>query len=465
MMQQQLAGAVTPLHLTALTFGVDGLMAAGCNTTAEITRANLAVNVERDIPWLETEPLKDKPLVIVAGGPSLKKYWYHINSHDGDVMALNNAYPFLTERGIFPKYFMMLDAREQNKEFLRSACPHTRHYIAGQCSPIIFDKLKGWDVRLYLTIMPGALEAVAHIDKPKVRIAGCVGTVGIKALCMAYALGYRELHLYGYDSSYDQNEHHAFPQKLNDDVATIDVYLDGARYVTTPTLSHQVSEFCQMAGDMTRAFGFDINLHCEGLLPDMVAHSNARGEIPLEIREAAKYAEMWEHDAYRRTAPGERHVDRAIEMLGMEELDTVADFGCGTGRAATALQARGFSVAGIDFAENCIAGDCNFTFVKSCLWDLPEMHVKHGFCTDVMEHIPTEKVESVLEGIAKRARACYFNIATTDDTMGGLIGYKLHLTVMSADEWAKLLRKFWKEVEVYPAEIDAVFVCKQPLTT
>ncbi len=407
---------------------------------------------------IASQPLKDRPLVIVAGGPSLKYRWPEIWGHDGDVLALNNAYAFLMERGIEPDYFMLLDARQDNVNFLRKATSKTRHYIAGQCHPDVFEALRGLDARLYLTILPGTEDIVAHIDKPKHRIAGWVGTVGIKALCMAYALGYRELHLYGYDSSYEAGAHHAFEQKLNDASHTIEVFLDGKRYVTTPTMAHQASEFCQMAGDMTRAHGFDINLHCEGLLPDMVAHSNARGEIPLELREASKYRAMWEQEIYRRVSPGARHVERANETLNMKS-GRVIDFGCGTGRAAQTFSDMGYEVTGIDFAENCRDRDCDFPFIVACLWDLPGITAEYGFCTDVMEHIPTEKVEDVLRGISERAKAVYFNIATVDDSCGSLIGKKLHLTVMKAPEWEKLLRKYWKNVITTASENDAVFVC------
>lgn len=434
----------------------------GCNTPADVTCSQLKVNVERDLPWLDQEKLKDKPLVIVAGGPSLKECWQHIPSHNGDILALNNAYSFLMENKIEPDYFMLLDARYDNIEFLRTLSRKTKHFIAAQAHPAIFDHLKEYNTCLYLTILPETLELTSHIDKPKLRIAGSVGTVGIKALCLAYALGYRELHLYGYDSSYQEEEHHAFRQVLNDTSKKIDIYLDGKKYITTPTFAHQASEFCAMAQGMVR-IGFDINLHCSGLLPDLVAYSNAAGEVPIELREKKKYEDIWANDKYRKHAPGEGFTRQAFNALGMKTGDSLIDFGCGSGRGAMKFKEMGLNVTGIDFASNCLDKDVGISFVESCLWNLPDVKADWGYCTDVMEHIPTEKVLDVLKGISERCNGAFFNIATRDDVLGNLIGRRLHMTIMEAEGWKDLLSKYWDEVSMIENAEDgeAIFIVKQ----
>ena len=425
----------------------------GGNVPAEVTRAQLLQNIERDLPWLEQEGMKDRPLVIVAGGPSLAWHWPMIASHGGDIMALNNAYPFLLDHGIEPDYFMMLDARPDNIEFIRATSAKTNHLIAGVCHPSIFDALANHRVTLYLTTHPETLELTAHIDKPKPRIAGTVGTVGVKALCMAYALGYRELHLYGYDSSYHDGAHHAFPQTLNDKARTVEVWIDKTtKYLTTNAMAHQAAEFCSLAASMVRVHGFNINLHCTGLLPDLVAHSNERGEVPLEIREQQKYVEMWNSSTYRKSAPGEFHVDAAIRLLGMKPGDSVIDFGCGTGRGAQALRDMGMNVRAVDFAPNCLDPEVRVPFVQACLWDLPPMRAKWGYCTDVMEHIPTEKVIDVLQGIRDRVQGCYFSIATGEDNLGHIAGRKLHLTLMTAEQWAEVLGRYWTNLNITETE-------------
>ncbi len=428
----------------------------GCNTAPEVTRAQLLINIERDLPWLETQEPKKKALSIIGGGASLKHYVDFIDL-DTDIMALNNSYAFLMERGVEPDYYMLLDAREENVDFLRTPAKKTKHLIAAQCHPSVFDALEGYDTTLYITTLPDVLELTKHIDKPKIQIAGGVGTVGIKALCMAYALGYRELYLYGYDSSYEDGAHHAFPQALNDNTSTIDIYLNGKKYVTSPTMAHQAAEFCSLAQGMVKHYGFDINLRCSGLLPDLVAYSNAEGEIPLEDRERAKYEQIWTHDVYRKTAPGESMVDMAVELLDMKQGQSVIDFGCGTGRASAKLLAMGYDVLSIDHAANCVDAGIALNFKQACLWDLPDVTADIGYCTDVMEHIPMEKVGAVLAGIARTTKKAFFNIATRDDSLGSLIGKKLHMTVIPASDWLKLMQGYWSSVRMVENEGEVIF--------
>lgn len=420
----------------------------GCNTPADVIRAQFRQNIERDLPWLAEGAVKDRPLAIVAGGPSLKDRWQEIATLGADVMALNGAYQFLLDRWITPDYFMLLDARADNVDFVRRTSDDTLHLIAAQCHPDVFDALSGDRVVMYLTTLDYAKADTAHIDKPKVLVAGTVGTVGFKALCMAYALGYRELHLFGYDSSY-ADEHHAFPQPLNDEAKTLEVQLDDGRtFVTTPTFAHQASEFPWFASGMVRHYGMQIELHCSGLLPALMEISNQEGQIPIEERERAKYVTMWNSPKYRKTAPGEEHVSHAVELLGMKPGDSVIDFGCGTGRGAQALQSRGMVVTAVDFAPNCLDPGITVPFVQGCLWDLPDIRADWGYCTDVMEHIPTEKVGDVLRNIAERVKGCYFAISTRDDSLGWIAGKKLHLSILTADQWRQLLGGLWKHVNV-----------------
>ncbi len=440
----------------------------GCNTEPEISRAQLSINIERDLPWFDVEPLKNKPLAIVAGGPSLRERLPELLSFaiatDADVLALNGAYGFLRAHGIDPTYWMLLDARRDNIDFLKDVCPDTRHFVAAQCHPDVFDRLEGSSTTLYLTTMPDIAPLVRHIDKPKLQLNATVGTVGMKALSLAFGLGYRELHLFGYDSSYTDT-HHAFPQPLNDSSKTIDVYIGDRRYTTTPSYAHQAAEFCGFAKDLVGAHGCSIELHCDGLLPDVVAIANTLGDVPLEIREREKYEEMWTHDAYRRDAPGAAFVDEAVDALGIQQGDSLIDFGAGTGRASFIFhEFKGLDVTAVDFVPAAFeyATGC-IKFVQACLWELPEsLSADWGYCTDVMEHIPPEKVEDVVAGIASRIkRGVYFNIATRPDNLGARIGRKLHMTVMEAHSWRAILSKYFAQVETQVREGEATFICKR----
>lgn len=159
---------------------------------------------------------------------------------------------------------------------------------------------------------------------------------------------------------------------------------------------------------------------------------------------------MWDIPAYRKMSPGERLVEQAVRELGAEPGDSFIDFGCGTGRPAQKLISMGYSTSGVDHADNCLDPDVSIPFSVQCLWDLPkDMRSDFGFCTDVMEHIPTEKVHDVLSEIRRVCqKGAFFQIATFLDGMGRHIGERLHLTVRGPVWWREQLSEHWETVSV-----------------
>ena len=143
----------------------------------------------------------------------------------------------------------------------------------------------------------------------------------------------------------------------------------------------------------------------------------------------------------------------------MTTYDTVIDFGCGTGRAAKKFEEQDFPVVGVDFVRAAL--ETEIAFVEACLWDMPSFKADWGFCTDVMEHIPPEKVPDVLEQIhARTKKGCFFQIALTKDSFGDRIGERLHLTVQSLDWWTDELSKHWGHVKATQRGTTAIAICK-----
>lgn len=192
--------------------------------------------------------------------------------------------------------------------------------------------------------------------------------------------------------------------------------------------------------------------------------------IPVtEEGEKAKYEKAWSlFPEYRIRSPGENVMDLAIERMGMKSPESVCDFGCGPGRATQRFADLGFAAAGLDIADNCLDPGLDIAFRQVCLWDLPANLPQYdwGFCCDVMEHIPPERVDDVLAGIRRSTgKGAFFQVAFVDDLFGPYMGMRLHLTIRDSDWWAETLRRYWSEVElIWPMEkeigVRGVFACK-----
>lgn len=178
----------------------------------------------------------------------------------------------------------------------------------------------------------------------------------------------------------------------------------------------------------------------------------------IALAEADKYSRMWDHPQYRSYSPGEQIAARALEAMDADarhptgDLNSILDLGCGTGRASLYFEQRGFDVMAIDHAANCLDpaaadranGNWGFEFLIRNLWTLQPLKGDYGFCVDVMEHIPTERVDQTLAEIAEAvAEKVFFQISLVPDSCGSLIGEELHMTVRPAEWWfAKIATHF-----------------------
>lgn len=169
----------------------------------------------------------------------------------------------------------------------------------------------------------------------------------------------------------------------------------------------------------------------------------------VAVAEAEKYTTVWAHGEYRTVSPGMLEVNEAFKQMGCQPGESLNDYGSGPARATKWFEMQGLNVLGIDIAPNACETDVRV--IHTPLWDMVDVPVSdYGFCCDVMEHIPPEKVRIVLAGIKARTRKeAWFRIATRPDVMGPkLIGSPLHLTILTGAEWVACMRDHWSRVKV-----------------
>ena len=182
----------------------------------------------------------------------------------------------------------------------------------------------------------------------------------------------------------------------------------------------------------------------------LVVEEMAVSEVAAAPGAREVYERVWRHPAYRVYAPGERWVDTFRVVAGVEAGETVVDWGCGTGRAGLMLARMGCRVVLVDCAGNSLdpavevavagAWSARLTSLVADLtapgWGLP---AEHGYCTDVLEHLPAEGIGQALQVMLGSAtRGVFFSISTVPDGCGpALIGAPLHLTIRPAEWWAR----------------------------
>lgn len=252
----------------------------GINVSLEHIWANVRANVQRDLPWFTGDAPHGREAVLVCGGPSMRRYVEKIRAHKrrgARLVTVNNAWRFLLQRGIRPDAHVMLDAREENAEFVKDAPREgVTYFVASQCHPAVFDALEGRDVAVWHNGVGDCAELHEILEpwwgegpdqRPIVLVpGGC--TVGLRALWLLTFSGYRTIHVYGMDSSFEEGKHHAYAQAINDADAVMRVRMGGKEYLAARWMVRQAREFPDHWRDLQRQ-GVTLHVHGSGLIPDM----------------------------------------------------------------------------------------------------------------------------------------------------------------------------------------------------
>lgn len=420
-------------------------------TSDEQMLANARVNLARRLPVIKPFPAHGTVLSVAGGGPSLADTWQDLK---GAVAAVNGSLAFLVDKGVTPWGCAVMDPGQHMKDVVPRV-PGVHYLIASVCDPSLFDHLEGLDVGIWHPGgAPGLRQVLEEVKGTNWTMVAGGSTMGVRWLNLGYTMGFRHFEFHGLDSSYRGEATHAYPDHTD---GSDHLVVDG--YHTKLAFVRQVSDFFAIVDAFSdhHVEPITIELHGDGWLqsrwrefrdlnPDAFRQRAATAED-----EKRKYERMWTIPGYRVSSPGEDLVDAAVTALGMESGQSVIDFGCGPGRATKKLRDMGFTVLGLDIAENCRDEGMDFPFRLECLWNLPAdiEPADWGYCCDVMEHIPPEHVDAVLAGIrAKTRKGAFFNIAFFHDGFGNVIGERLHLTVQPQSWWLDRLRQHWPMVEV-----------------
>lgn len=231
--------------------------------TAHILR-NIDINCGRGLH----EVVKDSHSgvwVIAADGPSLPDSFDDIQSHkNATICAIKGAHDLLVNHGIGFDACVCMDARPTT---VLTPQARVSYFLASQCDPGLFDSLKGYGVWLWHCSTPEVdIAPVVLKHYPTATLLRGGSTAALRAMSVGYRLGYREMHLYGCDSSFSEGRTHASGKSTPDDAFT--VAHAGRGFLTNWPLAWQARHFMDAALGL-EAQGCRVEAHGDGLLPWM----------------------------------------------------------------------------------------------------------------------------------------------------------------------------------------------------
>jgi hypothetical protein len=406
-----------------------------CNTDDEQIYSNIRQNSRNGRPWLQAAPQHDGVAIICGSAPSLADTLDEVRvlqANGGSIFALNGAAKFLNEHRILADFQVMIDARPETADLIG---PARAHLFASQCSPVCFELCEDavvWhlEVENIDDLLP------VPDDDADLMLIGGAAAVGNTAMCLAYGLGFRDIHCFGMDSSNRDGKSHAMHQKINDGEPCAIVNWRGKEYVSSLTMKLQAEKFQTTARELKR-LGCSIAVYGSGLLPDIYNAPESN------ISEVDKYTMMWDVPQYRIGLPGKETAQQFVDHFMPAWDETVIDFGCGTGTGGLEIQRIcGAQVTLVDFTTNCLNEEAKeLPFVIADLTKPMGLFAGYGYCTDVMEHIPPHQVNDVILNIMDCVEKCFFRIDFQDDLCGAYIGETLHLSVHDHGWWVETFER------------------------
>lgn len=229
-----------------------------CVLDTEGCRRNVESALRRNLRVCGYAPKRTGQLAIVGSGPSVSTYIDELRAWSGEIWAVNGAYRYLLDQGIVAHAFVGLDPVPGLKEYIEVRNERTSFLMSSVCDPSVFDELSGTDVWLWHS---------KQGDFPYPAGAQVVGggtTCLTRAPYLAQMVGWRDITLYGADSSFDGSQycyrHGSFREDT--DRPSFRVECDGKTFITELTLLKQVSAL----GVMHTLFNGCLKFRCGGLM-------------------------------------------------------------------------------------------------------------------------------------------------------------------------------------------------------
>lgn len=240
-----------------------------CALTEDID-ANIEATMARQYkPFNSLLESETGTISICGSGPSLADTYKTLK---GDIYACNAAHGWLLEHGVVPKFCMLWDADPVVHKFVVRH-PKTIYLVGSRCHPSVFEALEGCDVRVWHAAGDKNLQDILEKHNRNEPMIGGGSAAVSRAMFVAYALGYRKMHLHGADSSYEEGYTHVRESVVKESEIKIMVTENDRMkwFKTTAWLAGQCEDF-KMIGPVLREMGVKIIVHGTGLLPH-IAHT------------------------------------------------------------------------------------------------------------------------------------------------------------------------------------------------
>jgi len=189
-------------------------------TPFDETFENVKVNTKRNYVRLHNLPefmkIKNKPIALVGGGPSLDDTLNKLKEFDV-IVSCGSSHDYITTRGFKPTYAVLCDPDPITANYIKYPCKETNYLVSTGCHKSVFNALEGYNITLWHCNSESLLNRFSELGEEYHAIdGGC--TVGLRSISIALMFGYSDINFFGFDSCVGVKEengitytkHHAY---------------------------------------------------------------------------------------------------------------------------------------------------------------------------------------------------------------------------------------------------------------
>jgi hypothetical protein len=255
----------------------DELIKIDCVADIDTRQRNIDYAVSLGLPLCIQRKRRKGKVAIVGSGPSVSECVDILKEFDGEIWGINRSFEWMRHRGVKPTAFLGIDPEWFLTECLPTTPEDATYYIATQVHPSVFDHLSGKNIRLWAM-------ADSEVRHPATFTPIYGGTTCLtRAPNLAWHLGYREVHIFGGDSSYTHKTHvHGGELPAN----TVINEVNGVPYKTTKAMMSQACEFIEQMVEWARMDEpLSVSLYGDGLMQSLYGSTLASGAYEQYLAE------------------------------------------------------------------------------------------------------------------------------------------------------------------------------------
>lgn len=244
---------------------------AKCVVDAEGRIEHIKSALARGLPEFGPSDPHDKEICVIGSGPSVRSQLKKIRllrKKGAMILAIKGAHDFLIKNNIMPDAALAVDPQPHIVRCFRKKLPkgelkRPAYLIASQCCPEVFDYLEDQHVILWHLLMASSEKVL----KGKLMIGGG-STSGSRGIVLAWMMGFRKFHLFGFDSCL-QGKGEEKLRKITGETwggvkdgkveQIMELVCEGKTFYADPAMAAQASEIQDviklLGGSMFKAYG------------------------------------------------------------------------------------------------------------------------------------------------------------------------------------------------------------------